>query len=287
MKKIKSETLLKLLIIPLSIALGFLFKITVFHLLSALFKAWNISQATYAYAPGWAQSLLSLSDVVIELGFLFGLCLPVSLFAGKYLAPGRMRRLLYYPALGVLLSVLTVGVFLLVKSARMPESRVYFTPVVFAIFLFYDLFSSASGALLLRAAPERMLSGRLSLLKSGVSVYGQAALCLLLVSPLSPAFVLNALLSGVVLFLLFQKTGSVFPEIALTFSCRFFTRFVFGYPDLGGAYPVSESWLTGAQEGIMHSALLTFYLALIVIIHLVITDRSQKARAVAKGDRHV
>ena len=72
--------------------------------------------------------------------------------------------------------------------------------------------------------------------------------------------------------------------ILFVFSLRFTVRFLFGYPDLGGAYPVSEPLFTGDAGGLSHSLLLTVCL---FSVSCALITRFILARRIPKGVSHV
>lgn len=259
-------------------ALGFLFRLFSYWALGALFKAWNLSEAALPYAPAWAQSLVSLTDAIADCFFLIGALLPLfALTREKKRTP--VKRLWIYPAFGALLSVLTVGIFLLIGSARMPERRAFYHFTQALVLILMEALSIVVYAYFLRRAPMHALSGKLPLLRLILSALGQAGICVL-AKGFSPVSAVNALFTGACLFILFEKTKSVLPESMLVFSFRLFTRFIFGYPDLGGAYPVSEAWLTGGNAGTADSLLLTFYLFLFIALYIFRTHRAKGVKNV-------
>ena len=259
-------------------AVGFLFRFLSYWALGALYRAWNLTSATLPYAPMWAKSLVSVTDAISACFFLAGVWAVLGIFRKKH--PGaKAKKLWLYPLAGALLSVFTVGLFLLTGSARMTESRTHYHIVQAITLLLMDCLAPAAYAWFLRRTPDQALGGRLPVFRFLLSALGQAGI-FVLAEGFSPVSFVNALLLGVCLFVLSEKTKSVLPEIGIVSVFRLFTRFVFGYPDLGGAYPVSEGWLTGADQGVAHSLLLTFYLILAIAVYIARTKR-------AEGGRHV
>ncbi len=279
MKPSAKHILISIFILPSSVLLGLGARILSLYILGALFKAWNLTEVTLPYAPLWAQRLTGLSGNIADVCFLVFFTLPLMLYAGDLRMRFQKKHFLF-PLLGILLSVLTVGVFLLTGSARMPQIRTYpFFPAAL-LYAFSDLLSAAACAYLARRAPGKAFPKSVYV-RLILSVFLTAAFWMLSKAVFSPVLLLNACLSGVLLFLLSEKTKSVLPEILLIFAFRFFTRFVFGYPDVGGAYPVSEPLLTGAMNGVPHSVLLSFYLFILLLYYFFRTKNP------GKGDSHV
>ncbi len=277
MKLSAKKRFISLLILPLSVLLGFGARLLCLHALSALFKAWNLTETTFSYAPLYAQRLAELSGNIADVCFLVFFTLPLFVYAGSFRVHFGKRHFVF-PAAGILLSVLTVGVFLLAGSARMPKIRVY--PIFTAALLYAlsDVLSVTACAYLARKTPSKMFpsfrSFRFILSAVLTAVFWMAAK-----NSLSPILILNACISGVLLFILFEKTKSVLPEILFLFTFRLFTRFVFGFPDLGGAYPVSEPLLTGAMNGVSHSVLLSIYLFIVLMCHFFHAKKRRKGES--------
>lgn len=282
MKPIVKKRMTALFIYPFSLLSAFGARILCLHVLGALFKAWNLTETTLPYAPLWAQRLTLISGEIADGCFLVFLLAPLVVYAGRA-SGGKRKTLFLYPLAGACLSILTVGAFLLFGSARMPKIRTF--PFAGASFLyaFMDLCAVTACAYVCRSTPYKMFP-RKTHLRLVVSVALQVVCMIVSRSSLSPVFIINACLSGLILFVLFERNGSVVNEILLLFSFRFFSRFVFGYPDLGGAYPVSEPLLTGAMSGVSHSLLLTLYLSVVCVL---IAVRLFRQRPILKGDRHV
>lgn len=273
------KLLSSVLVLPASILLGLGAKVLSLFVSGALFKAWNLTESTLPYAPLWAQRFAALTGNIANLCFLIFFSLPLLLFSGSPRLRFQKNDLLF-PLSGMLLSVLTTGVFLLTGSIRMPKARVFPYFGAFVLFALTDLFSATACALLSRKTPRKMFEKRKTL-RLILSVLLGTAFGIYSENSFSPVFLLNACLSGILLFILFEKTKSALPEILLLFTFRFFTRFVFGYPDLGGAYPVSEPLLTGGANGVSHSLLLSFYLLILILLFFFHTNK------IKKGDSHV
>ena len=267
------------LVFPASVLLGLGAKILFLFVSGALFEAWNLTESTLPYAPLWAQRRSALNGSISDLCFLIFFSLPLFLFSGKPSARFQKKDWLY-PIFGILLSSLTLGVLLLAGSVRMPNVRTFPFFAAFVLFALTDLFRGIACALLSRKMPRKMFEKRKTI-RMILSVLLGTAFGISLESSLSPVFLLNLCLSGVLLFILFEKTKSVLPEILLLFTFRFFTRFIFGFPDLGGAYPVSEPLLTGGSLGISHSLLLSVYLFGLNLINFF------RMSKIKKGDSHV
>ncbi len=282
MKPTAKKFLVNVLILPAAFLSAFSARILSLAILGALFKAWNLTDATFAYAPVWAQRIASMAGNIADVSFLVFLTLPLFVYCGKR-SLRFQKSFLRYPLFGILLSFLTVGVFLLFKSVRMPKIRVFPFLGASVLFALTDLLSVSACAYLARQIPGKIIKNSASL-RLVLSILLQTIFWILSKSSVSVPLIINAGLSGVLLFFLNQKTESMLPEIFLVFSFRFATRFLFGFPDLGGAYPVSEHWLTGAANGVSHSLLLSLYLFAILIVILIGAFR---ARTKQKGESHV
>lgn len=279
MKPGAKKLLVSVLIIPLAVILGFGARILCLHALSALFEAWNLTETTFAYAPRCAQRLAELSGNIADACFLLFFTLPLIAYAGNF----RVRFLKTYfvfPAVGILLSLLTVGIFLLTGSARMPKIRSFPFFSAALVYALTDLLSVTACAYLARKVPAKIFSDARTV-RFILSVIFTAVFWMLSKNSPDSVFILNACLSGILLFILFEKTKGVLPEISLIFTFRLFTRFVFGFPDLGGAYPVSEPLLTGTVNGVSHSALLSICLLIVLSYHFF------RAKNPRKGESHV
>ncbi len=274
--------MLALFIYPFSIGLAFGARILCLHILAALFKAWNLAEATMPYAPLWAQRLALLSGEIADGCFLVFLLAPLMAYAGR--GSGHKKKWLFFsPFAGACLSMFTVGAFLLFGSVRMPEIRTFPFAGAFFLYAFMDLCAVAACAYVCRKTPFKIFPEK-TYLRLALSVILQAACMITAKGSLSPVLIVNACLGGCILFVLFEKSESALNEILFLFAFRFITRFVFGFPDLGGAYPVSEPLLTGAMGGVSHSVLLTLYLsAACAFIYL----REFRARSIQKGKGHV
>lgn len=279
MKPGVKKLLTSILILPLSLLLGFGARILSLHILGALFKAWNLTEVTLPYAPVWAQRLTGLSGNIADVCFLIFFTLPLILYAEKAHVRFQKKHFIF-PLSGILLSVLTVGAFLLTGSARMPKSRTFPVFSLSLLYAFTDFLSVTACAFLARKVPAKMFEKSVSA-RLMLSVLFTAAFWTLSKNSFSPVLILNACLAGILLFRLFEREKHVLPEILLLFTFRLFTRFVFGFPDAGGAYPVSEPLLTGAMKGVSHSVLLSLYLLILLLYHFL------RAKNAWKGDRHV
>lgn len=278
--KIRNKTLLtSVFLLPFSAFLGLGARVLSLHLFALLFKVWNLTEATFAYAPVRIQRLAGLTGSISDLCFLIFFSIPLVLYT-KNLRMRFRKKHLVFAASGVLLSILTVGVFLIAGSARMPKRIVLPGLSAFLTTALTDFFSVFALAHLARKAPRKMFEKNQPV-RLILSILLEAVFWVVSQKSLSPVFLLNACLSGFLLFILLNRTDSILPEILLLFSFRFFTRFIFGFPDLGGAYPVSEPLLTGGAGGVSHSVLLSFYL---VILAVYAFFRMYKFR---KGDSHV
>ncbi|MBR3927909.1 MAG: hypothetical protein IKJ65_02770 [Clostridia bacterium] len=282
MKPGAKKMFLNALIFPASVLSAFLARILCFHILGALFEAWNLTDLTISYAPLWAQRLASLSGDIADLSFLIFLALS-SLLISKNMRVRFSIAHLIYPAIGIALSALTVGALLLIGSARMPKIRVFPFFGAFVVYVLTDFFAIAALACLARKLPGRIFS-KTPIARACLSVLIQAAFWAFSKNSLSAVLIANACLLGLLLSFLHEKTKSVLPEILIVCSFRFFTRFVFGFPDLGGAYPVSEPLLTGAAEGASNSLLLSAYLIAILVF---IFCRFLLSRRGRKGESYV
>lgn len=282
MKPNIKKGLLALFIYPMSLFLAFGARILCLHILGALFKAWNLTEVTLPYAPLWAQRLTMLSGDIADGCFLVFLLAPLMVYAGR--GSGHKKKWLFLsPLAGACLSIVTVGAFLLFGSARMPNKRIFPFAGAFFLYAFMDFCAAAACAYVCRKTPFKMMPEKTHI-RLGLSVALQAVCMIAAKGSLSLVFVINACLTGLILFVLFEKNQSALNEILLVFVFRIFTRFVFGYPDLGGAYPVSEPLLTGAMTGATHSLLFTIYLMFVCVL---IASRRLCPRPILKGDRHV
>lgn len=267
-------------IYPASVCLAFAARLLTLHILGMLFKAWNLTGDTLPFAPVWAQRLAAMSGAVSDLHFLVFLVLPLFLYAKR--ARFQKKHLLY-AVFGMLLSALTVGTLLLTGSARMGKIRLFPYAGDAALSFLTDCFSVAACAYIARKTPEKIFPKH-AFIRLMLSVGLQAAYWILSKHSLSPVLIVNACLSGLILHALHEETNSVLPEILFLSAFRFLTRFAFGYPDLGGAYPVSEPALTGAAGGLSHSVLITVFLSAAAVY---IWVRRFRARSLPKGENHV
>lgn len=282
MKPNVKKGLLALFVYPASLFLAFGARILCLHIMGALFKAWNLTETTMPYAPLWAQRLTLLSGEIADGCFLVFLLALLMAYGGWGRRQSR-KWLFISPLAGVCLSVITVGAFLIFGSARMPKIRTFPFAGAFFLYVIIDFCAAAACAYVCRKTPFKMFPKK-TYLRLVLSIILQAACMIAAAGSLSPVFVINACLAGCILFVLFEKSGSILNEILLIFAFRFFTRFVFGYPDLGGAYPVSEPLLTGAMSGVSHSLLFTVYL---IIACVLIAAHRFRPRPILKGDKHV
>lgn len=281
MKICTKKILSSFLILPLSILLAFCARILSLHVLSTLFKAINLTEITLPYAPLWAQRLAAVSGSIADFLFLLVLVIPMILYCGK--AGKGQKKLYLYMASGLLFGAFLMSVLLLTGSVRMSKVRTFPFPGAFALYVLTDLFSASACAYLCRCVPGKTF-GKNPRIRLILSIALQAAYWMPAKSSLSPVLIINSCLLGFLLFLLYEKRGSVLPEILFVFSLRFTVRFLFGYPDLGGAYPVSEPLFTGDAGGLSHSLLLTVCL---LSVSCALITRFILARRIPKGVSHV
>lgn len=253
--------------VPLTLAISMILCALTALLLPKLFDAWNVNEQTCALAPGWAQAIYWNAHSVTALSFLLPACIGLGI-SGKRGA-FSLRQLAAFAA-GAAAAALFMGILLLSGSLRLSAARAgmrfyeRFLPELTAVCLF------AFGALAFRKSAEGLKSRRIRLL---ISMLSQACILFFGFSPGIPAAV-NGLLLGAVLFFAFDAQKSVLPEILFLAAFRLTESVVFSSPDKGGAYPVSEAWLTGGDSGLLASGLLA--LALIAVLISIATHSYRK-----------
>ena len=238
-----------------ALAAAFSGRVGTYAVLAALFKAWNVNAVTYAYAPVWAQRMADLSGEIADCA-----ALTVGLIALLFLRKWLLRRdekvsvqnALISCASGALLACALIGALFLIGSVRFPHIRAFngscalitlFREGLFAMFIACILRGT-----LTRAADDLKLPRAKIVCACVLSALGEVALFVIAFGT-SVMAVVNAALIGVILYSVYKYSGSWISELMLTASFRMVSRVGFGYPDLGGAYPVSDMWLTGETAG--------------------------------------
>lgn len=235
--------------------------------LAQCFSAWNLNAKTLAYAPVWAQNVAALSGEIADIFALFlalatgfGLARALKLYpprsesdnlfllrcAGIFKGKNSAARTLLFLALGAALSLVLIGLMLAFGSVRIPHAfgilRVE-TPV----FLLRDALLCACLALLSRVLISPVFRNEPAFAAASAAL--QTAFSALLLGKWNLTLFLTAGMFGLVFACLYRAQSTCVPEIAFAFAFRAAARRIFGFPNQGGVYPVSENWLTGAEAG--------------------------------------
>lgn len=269
MKKYPIKTVSSFAIMPCGIAVFFLSRMGAYRLLTYLFSSWNVTYETYAYAPAWARTLADVSSAIPDmLACAVSILCTILIFRltkKKLPKAGRMKQTGISLCAGAGLAAALLGILLLTDSIRMPFARAW-RPAQTACTLLSEALLCAWAALLLRGTLPVKKIGILALALSAVL---EMLLCAWLYGKFEPVLMLNAALFGVAAVHMLAWGEGFLPEAAFAFGFRAVERIIFGYPDLGGAYWVSETFLTGASDGLEAGAALSILTALALILKFV------------------
>ena len=217
----------------------------------------NITAQTAALAPSWAAWMYVNAEGLKNLSFLLPAGILMNL--SRKTAPPKATKLhlLFAPA-GIISASILLSILLVSGSIRLTAVRVYYSPAAALGYAFQVVLEAAVVSGLLRKKTAALSSVRL---RYAISVLGQAALTLIARRCIVITHLLNAALLGWLTQRLFEKTKSTLPEILFLSMFRFTQAVLFGYPDLGGAYAVSEIWLTGAELGLGGAGITLIFLS--------------------------
>ena len=228
-----------------------------FPAMARIFQIWNLNADTYAYAPAWARFVADRSGEIID---IFALAVAVVVLIVLTRPKGAHVRVLSAALLaGAAAAALPLAILLFAGSARFPANYALYAPAA-AVILVREALFCAFSALLIRQTVVGALADR-HIAACAVSAVLQAALFIFELGKIDVTLLINGLLIGAAFSDLFLKTRSPFPEAAFAFAFRAISRVAFGYPNLGGAYVVSEEWLAGFSVGSLEGAGLITVLA--------------------------
>ena len=229
-----------------------------FPALAKLFAAWNLNEVTYVYVPAWARFVADRSGEIID---IFALTAAVAAFLA-FLRPQRpqIRPLVSAFCAGAAAAVVPMGILLLAGCVRLPAARDFSAPAM-CVFLVREALYCLFAALWIRQIVVSALQRHPGIAIALCGVL-QAALLVFDAGIANATIFVNGVLIGAAFAIWYRKTRSPFPEAAFSFAFLAVSRVAFGFPDLGGAYVVSEEWLSGFGVGSLEGAgLMTILLA--------------------------
>ena len=234
----------------------------------ALFDGWNLSAATIAQAPAWAQGLFAnygrLISVISSLGVAALSQGLLRLLAGGRMYPLRPRDLAIGALWGLVPVLAGAALFLAVDSMRPYGRTLSFTPDVLWMLAVY---------LAAALAEERFARGltmrEATLHARPVWGYVASALMLLAITgsyALPPLGIVNMLLTAVLCAHL-SATGHAGASVGLRCAWSWSSNALAAFPGGNAAsqpvfrlYDVSENWLTGGANGLICGAWMTLIL---------------------------